>query len=485
MVCGGRNRCNRRMADIHEMGARELAAAIRRRELSPVDVAEYYLARGERLNEQVGAFITHTPDLALDQARAAERTITEAADADELPPLLGVPVPVKDLDMVAGVRWTWGSAAFTDQVAGVDDAVVEAMREGGVTITGKTNTPEFGLPCYTENALAPPARTPWDPSRSAGGSSGGAAAAVASGIAPVAQGSDGGGSVRIPASACGLFGIKPTRGRISAGPVKPDLIGLATAGPLARSVRDAALLLDVMTVDRPGDMYLAPPHAGTFLAAADRDPGRLRVGRFVEPLLPGTVVDPECRAAYENTSALLAELGHEVDDIEPPFSGDLVGAFTTIWAAMATLYPVAPDREERLMPLTRWLRDRGMAQTTPEYLSACTSLQWALRAAMPRMNAYDVILTPTVTQPPRPVGYFTEAPDPEREFERVSRFACFTPAFNISGQPSVNVPINWTDGGLPIGVMLTGRLGGEDTLISLSAQLEAAPPWHHRRPAIW
>ena len=473
------------MADIHDLTAYDIAAAIRARRLSPVEVTEHYLTRIDALGDRVGAFITVTADLARDEARKAERQVMEAADPAGLPPLLGVPVPVKDLDMVAGVRWTWGSRAFEDQVATVDDAVVEAMREGGVTVLGKTNTPEFGLPCHTENALAPPARTPWDLSRSAGGSSGGAAAAVSAGLAPVAQGSDGGGSVRIPASVCGLFGIKPTRGRISAAPVKPDLIGLSTAGPLARTVRDAATLLDVMTVDRPGDLYLAPPHAGTFTDCVDRPPGRLRIGRFATPPVPGVEVAPEVLAAYESVSALLADLGHEVEDVEPPFGPELVGPFTTIWAAMATLYPVAPDREDRLLPLTRFLRDRGLAQTTPEYLGACTTLQWAMRQALPRLNAYDALLAPTVTAPPRPVGHFTEGADGAEEFARISRFACFTPAFNVTGQPAVNVPVEWTDEGLPIGMMLTGRMGGEDTLISLSAQLESARPWASRRPEIW
>lgn len=473
------------MAEIHDLTACDLAAAIRARRLSPVEVTEHYLARIEALNDQVGAFITVTAEQARDDARKAERTVQETADPADLPPLHGVPVPVKDLDMVAGVRWTWGSRAFEDQVAGVDDAVVEAMRAGGVTITGKTNTPEFGLPCHTENALAPPARTPWDLTRSAGGSSGGAAAAVASGLAPVAQGSDGGGSVRIPASVCGLYGIKPTRGRISAGPVKPDLIGLSTAGPLARTVRDAAVLLDVMATTRPGDLYLAPPHEGTFAGCVDREPGRLRIGRFATPPVPGGEPDPEVLAAYESASELLAGLGHEVEDVAPPFGADLLAPFTTIWAAMATLYPVPPDREELLLPLTRWLRDQGMRQTTPEYLGACTALQWAMRAAMPRMDAYDAILAPTVAQVPRPVGYFSQGGDPAEEFARISRFACFTPAFNVTGQPAVNLPLYWTDEGLPIGVMLAGRLGGEGTLIALSAQLEAARPWAARHPAIW
>ena len=219
------------------------------------------------------------------------------------------------------------------------------LRAAGAVFTGKTATPEFGLPCYTETRIGPPARTPWDLSRSAGGSSGGAGAAVASGLAPAAQGSDGGGSIRIPASVCGLFGIKPSRGRISSAPLMPDLVGLGVDGPLARTVADAALLLDVMTGNNPGDMYTQPPlpPGETFLAHARRDPGRLRIGRTLQHPVDGGEVHPDCVAAYEEASMLLADLGHEVVDIQAPLSPDAVPFFETLWYAMATLAPVRPS----------------------------------------------------------------------------------------------------------------------------------------------
>src|SRR6202050_434511 len=232
------------MSQIHELTMIELATAIRSKELSPVAVTDHYLQRTQELNDQVGAFFTITAELAAEQALAAEKAVAEAPDPGSLPPLTGVPIPIKDLNMVAGVRQTLGSVAFADNVPAEDDYVTGAIRAAGAVITGKTATPEFGLPCYTETDIGPPARTPWDLSRSAGGSSGGAAAAVAAGLAPAAQGSDGGGSIRIPASVCGLFGIKPSRGRISEGPLMPDLAGLGVNGPLARTVADAALLLD-------------------------------------------------------------------------------------------------------------------------------------------------------------------------------------------------------------------------------------------------
>ncbi|MQA93905.1 MAG: amidase [Streptosporangiales bacterium] len=467
------------------MTALELAAAVRRRELSPVEITEHYLDRIERLNDTVGAFVTVTAEDARASAKQAELAVADAADPAALPPLHGVPVPIKDLDMVQNVRWTWGSAAFEDQIAPLDDDVVTAIRRAGAVLLGKTQAPEFGLPPYTENAVGPPARTPWDLTRSAGGSSGGAAAAVAAGLAPVAQGSDGGGSVRIPASVCGLVGIKPSRGRISSGPIKPDLIGLSTAGPLARTVRDAALLLDAMVIRSPGDMYWAPSADGGFLGCAEREPGRLRIARFATSPVPGGDPHPDVLAAYEAATTLLTDLGHEVEEITPPFGPELIAPFETVWAAMSTLYPVAPDREDRLLPLSRWLRERGQATAVPEYLNACTALQWAMRAAMPLLESYDAVLNPTVSLPPVPLGYFTDGADGAEEFERIKGFAAFTATYNVSGQPAVSLPLFWTDEGLPTGIMLAGRPGDEATLISLSAQLEAARPWHGRRPEVW
>ena len=264
------------MTKIHDLTVLELAAAIRSRELSPVEITAHYLGRIEALNSDVGAFYTVTADAAREQAAEAEKAVARASDPAALPPLTGVPIPIKDLNMVAGVRQTLGSLVYEDNVPDESDHVSAALRAAGAVMPGKTATPEFGLPCYTETKIGPPARTPWDLSRSAGGSSGGAGAAVAAGLAPAAQGSDGGGSIRIPSSVCGLFGIKPTRGRISSAPLVPDLFGLGIDGPLARTVADAALLLDVMTGNQDGDMYTLPPlPAGeTFLGHASRDARR-------------------------------------------------------------------------------------------------------------------------------------------------------------------------------------------------------------------
>jgi amidase len=474
------------MPQIHELTVIELAAAIRAGELSPVAVTDHYLRRAAALNDQVGAFYTVTAELAAEQAAAAEKAVARAADPAGLPPLTGVPIPVKDLNMVAGVRQTMGSVAYASNVPDADDYVVTRLKDAGAVITGKTATPEFGLPCYTETRIGPPARTPWDLSRSAGGSSGGAAAAVAAGLAPAAQGSDGGGSIRIPSSVCGLVGVKPSRGRVSGGPLAPDLAGLATNGPIARTVADAALLLDVMSGNYPGDMYTQPPlpPGESFLACASRPPGRLRIGRTLQNPMQDAKVHPDCTAAYEEASDLLASLGHEVEDISMPVGSDAVPFFETLWYAHAALAPLSPGQEEVLLPLTRYLRARGEVIKAPELLFAQGYLQFVTRTAAVALSGYDAVLTPTLAQPPVPVGYFDEV-NPAGNFERQKRFTPFTAVYNVTGQPAISLPLHWSAEGLPIGVMLAGRTGGEGTLISLSAQLEEARPWKQRHPPLW
>ncbi len=477
------------MTEIHDLTVTEQAGAIRDGQLSSAEITGHYLDRIDRLNDQTGAFYTVTADLAREQAAAADELAARARRGGEtaaLPPLTGVPVPIKDLNMVAGVRMTMGSTVFADTVPTEDDYVVVELRKAGIVITGKTATPEFGLPCYTETKIGPPARTPWDLSRSAGGSSGGAAAAVAAGLAPAAQGSDGGGSIRIPSSVCGLFGIKPSRGRISGGPLMPDLSGLSTDGPIARTVADAALLLDVMTCSYPGDMYMLPPlpPGETFLGHASREPGRLRIGRSITNVVPGATVHDDCVAAYEDASKLLADLGHEVEDVELPFGSDAVPMFEVLWYSMATLAPIDPAQEGDLLPLTQYLRSKGAKVSAGELIYAQAYLQGVMRPAMAQLHRYDAFLSPTLASPPVPVGYFDEV-DPAENFERQKRFTPYTALYNISGQPAVSLPLYWNAQGLPIGVMLAGRIGDEATLISLSAQIEAARPWRDKHPELW
>jgi amidase len=472
---------------LHELSAVEQAEAVRHRAVSPVELVEHYLARIQALDGQLNAFVTVTADQALDQAKQAERQLMEAREPSALPPLFGVPTAIKDLNLTAGVRTTFGSKVFAEFISPLDDDSVRLLRDAGTISLGKTATPEFGLPCYTEPAGREATVTPWDRGRLAGGSSGGAAAATASGLVPFAQGSDGGGSIRIPASVCGLFGIKPSRGRVSRGPISGDVTMLSVIGPLARTVADAVAMLDVLAVPQPGEPYWAPPlPAGeTFADHVGRDPGRLLIGRYATPTVSGAKVEPECLTAWEQASALLVELGHDVEDADPPVNETSIPVFELVWAVASHSYPVDPAREVELQPLTRWLRGQGGNASAPDFLRALQQLQRVARSAVRAHARFDVVLTPTLAQPPRPIGWFSGAPDPAEDFARQKRFTPFAAIYNVTGQPAVSVPLHWTDDGLPIGVQLVGRPGGEATLIELGSQLEAARPWAHRRPPIW
>lgn len=471
------------MSEIHDLTVLEQAAAVRSKTVSPVELVEHYLSRIERLNESVGAFVTVTPELALGAAREAERAVADGAG--DLPPLHGVPTAIKDLNLTAGIPTRFGTSAWEPLDLGIDDFVVSKITVAGLISLGKTNTPEFGLPCYTEPDVAPPARTPWDLERSAGGSSGGAAAATSAGLVPAAQGSDGGGSIRIPSSLCGLFGIKPARGRVSNAPISPEISGLATNGPLARTVRDAAALLDAMSGPGPSDWLWPPPPHTSFLAACDDEPSALRIGRYSTPVVGDTAADPECEAAYEAATQLLTDLGHTVVDHVPTFSPDLVPAFEAVWAMEFASLPIEPADEPKLRPLTRWIREKGRGLSGSDFHHALATLRLAARAEIEATQIYDAVLTPTLAQPPPLVGQIRNDEDPAADFEAQKRFTPFTAPYNMSGQPAVSLPLFWTDAGLPIGIQLIGRPCDEITLLRLSAQLEAAAPWAHRRPACW
>ena len=463
------------MAELHDLTALEQGELIRKGEVSPLELADHYLDRVDRLDD-VGAFVTTTSD------QARERAV--ALPAGERP-LWGVPTAIKDLNLTAGVPTRFGSEAFRDFVPDVSDGVTLSIEAAGMVSLGKTNTPEFGSPCYTEPDVAPPAVTPWDRTRMAGGSSGGAAAAVAAGLVPVAHGSDGGGSIRIPASCCGLVGLKPTRGRISGFPMYGDPIGLATGGSLARTVRDAAALLDVLAGRRPGDPSWAPAPAGTFLEACDRDPGPLRIARFVAPVIADVEVDQECVVAYEAASALLESLGHEVSDVPVPLPAEAVPVFETCWAVLTALSVVPPEKESLLRPLTTWLTDRGRAVSGPEFGLAIGAMRRFAAGALTSLASYDAVLTPTLAVPPLPVGAIRNDADPAADFEAQKAFTPWTSAWNVTGMPAVSLPLHWTPDGLPVGVMLAARPAEEELLLSLSAQVEAAAPWHDRRPPGW
>ncbi len=468
------------VSELHDLTALEQGRAVRRREVSPLELVDHYLARAD----DVGAFVTRTSELARDRAAGL---MTELSADEPAPdePLWGVPTAIKDLNMTAGVRTTFGSPVFADFVPEVSDAVTLAIESAGMVSLGKSSTPEFGSPCYTEPEGLPPAVTPWDRTRMAGGSSGGAAAAVAAGLVPLAQGSDGGGSIRIPASCCGLVGLKPSRGRTSGHPMYGDPVGLGTAGPIARNVRDAAAMLDVLAGRRVGDPAWAPAPSSSFLSACDRDPGRLRIARFSTPLVADTPIDPECLQAYEDASALLVSLGHDVEDVPPPLAPEAVPVFETCWAVLTALSVVPPEAEPLLRPLTRWLFERGRAVSGPEFGLAIGELRRVAAGALTVLAPYDAVLTPTLAVPPLPVGAIRDDDDPSADFEAQKAFTPWTSAWNVTGMPAVSLPLHWTPHGLPVGVMLAARPAEEELLISLSAQVEAAAPWHDRHPPGW
>src|SRR4051812_28369689 len=365
MRCRGRGLASPSVTQLHDLTALQQAAAVRAGEVSPTELVEHSLARIQALDAKLGAFITVTPERALEAAGRAESLVGRGGDhAGELPPFLGVPTAIKDLNNTAGIRTTFGSTVMTDFVPNADDAVVVKLAAAGTISLGKTNTPEFGFSCYTDNGLVGPARSPWDPSRLAGGSSGGAAVAVAAGMVPFAQGSDGGGSIRIPASINGLFGLKPSRGRVSNAPYGAEGTGLGTNGPLARTVRDAAAMLDAIAGPVLGDPAWAPPlPAGeTFLGWADRAPARLRIGRFQEAAMPGVELEPEVRAAFEDASALLESLGHDVEDVPPGLLGpDVLGSFEKVWRWSGRPCPLPPNGRRGLRPSPPERAGQGLA----------------------------------------------------------------------------------------------------------------------------
>jgi amidase len=465
------------VSELHDLTALEQGSAIRAGEVSPLELVEHYLTRIERLSDRVGAFVTVTGELARRQAVLAAHRV-----GDFTSPLYGVPTAVKDLNATAGIRTEFGSATMAGNVPEVSDEVVLRMEAAGLVSLGKTTTPEFGSPCYTEPDNAPPARTPWDLERMAGGSSGGAAAAVAAGLVPLAQGSDGGGSIRIPASCCGLFGLKPTRGRVSGGPMYGDPVGLGVAGPLTRTVRDAAALLDVLAGPAVGDPFWAPPPPRSFLAGCDADPGKLRVGRFAQPVIADVAVHPEVLKAYEDASRLLVSLGHDVEDIDVPLPSDAVQTFETCWSVLTALSVAPPGTEHLLRPLTRWLQERGRAVSGPEFGLAIGELRRVAAGALRALAPYDAVLTPTLAQPPLRIGAIRDDDDPARDFENQKAFTPWTSAWNVTGMPAASLPLHVTPDGLPVGVMLACRPGEEHQLLALCAQVEQAAPWEFVAP---
>jgi amidase len=455
------------------LSAVEQARLIRAGEVSSRELVEHYLERIDRLDPSLNAFVTVCADEAL-----ADATAIDLSEGDE--PFRGVPVAVKDLTATAGIRTTYSSHAYADNVPDFDTAVVRRIREAGFVIVGKTNTPEFGTVAFTESELNGATRNPWSPERTPGGSSGGAAAAVAAGLVPIAHATDGGGSIRIPASCCGLFGLKPSRGRVSSAPFG-SLEGLSTAGPLARTVEDAAAFLDVLAGYEPGDPWWAPPPSEPFAASTATVPHRLRIAATATPPMD-TPVDPECIRAVESAGALLSELGHEVVDATPPWRDpDLFTLFLTVWQVSPALYPVD---ETLLTPLNRGLVESSRTTSAADYARAVAALQLLARRVVAFWEGVDAVLTPTLALEPVAIGWQDAVGGAIPQLLRNVEFTPFTAIANLTGQPAMSLPLHWSDEGLPVGVQVIGPPAGEALLLQLAAQVEQARPWADRRPPV-
>ena len=458
--------------------ARVQAELVRSRQVSPVELTNAYLDRIDALNPRINAYVTVAADFAREQARRAE----QALDAgDELPAFHGVPISIKDLHDTAGIRTTHGTAEWADRVPEHDYEVVARIKAAGFVVLGKTIVPEFGPLNISEPPAYPPGRNPWDPARSCGGSSGGAAAALAAGLCPVSQGSDGGGSIRNPAAWCGVYGLKPSRGRVSAAP-KPQQF-FSIDGPLARTVGDAAALLDVMAGYSTGDAWWAPPPERRFHDEVATGPGRLRVAFHSHPGVEAGEVAPAYREAVEDTAQLLEDLGHVVEPCEPPiFSPGMLALTSAVFAANhAALAPERPPLDT-LDPWMRMLMKMGQAVSATDYVAAMNTLQGTCRSAVASFDDYDVLLTPTVARRPPEIGAFRDV-----GIDRVAEMFALTPftsMWNTTGQPAASLPLATDHDGLPVGVQLIGRPGDEATLIRLSTQLEEACPWADRRPTV-
>ncbi len=444
-----------------------LAAAVRDGEVTPAELVEATFRRLESVEPDLNAFVTTWRE--------------EPLDALPDGPFRGVPIAIKDLTDTRGIRTTYSCRAFADNVPARDAAVVRRIREAGFVIVGKTNTPEFGSTAVTESALNGACRNPWDLGRTPGGSSGGAAAHVAAGVLPLAHGSDGGGSIRIPASCCGLFGLKPSRGRVSGAPHGDGGLPLSQNGPLSWTVRDAAAFLDVIAGYEAGDSVRLPPPPRPFADEVGAAPGRLRIAFTLEPPLEFPV-DAPCAAAVAGAASLLVELGHEVREATPLWSEDgLLDRFGVLWRVGPPLYGVPADQLE---PLNGALAELAYRTTAMEYVGAVLSLQAYARRVMSFWDEVDVVVTPTLAKLPVPIGWVSESDDPWDHYRRAAEFTPFTAVANLTGQPAASVPFATAEG-LPVGIQLLGRAGDEATLLRLAAQIEEARPWIDRTPPVF
>jgi amidase len=465
--------------DLAFTSALDQADLVRRGEVSPTDLVELHLERIERLNPQLDAYLTVAGAQARETARQAEKELAAASDTGDLPPFLGVPISIKDLNDTAGIRTTHGTAEWHDRVPDRDEEVVARIKRAGFVILGKTNTPEFGSRAVTQTPAYPSARNPWDTSRTPGGSSGGAGAAVAAGLGPVAQGSDGGGSIRVPSAWCGVFGIKPARGRVSSAP-HPQSWN-ATNGPIARTVADAAALLDVMEGPAIGDVWHLAPPAQPFLEDARQAPARLRVAWTTTPVDRDTVVEPAWRDAVTATITLLEAAGHELVEVELPA---LDVSTLALVPASGTAARLDLPPTETLDTTNQTLIAYAAGMTAKDLMVAEHEIHRVTRLFAEWFQGFDVLLTPPMTAAPPPVGEAAMGDEDFAGMLELMKLVAFTPMANMTGQPAVAVPAGLDADGLPVSVQVVGRPHDESTIIRVAAQLEAARPWAHLRPPV-
>ena len=469
-------------SDYLQADATALAELIRSGAVSALEVTEAAIARAEAVNPTVNAIVTPM------YAQGREQAARSAGGA-----LAGVPFLVKDLNYVAGVRCSFGSRLWADFVPDHDAEIVTRYRNAGLVLLGKSNTPEVGLAATTESVFLGPARNPWDTTRTAGGSSGGAAAAVAAGIVPVAHATDGGGSIRIPAACCGLVGLKPTRARTPLGPDVGEGWGSMSVGHVvSRSVRDSALLLDLTHGPARGDPYHAPAFAGSFLNAVSQAPGPLRVAIDLHPVSGGEV-HADCLEAVRRTAGLLQSLGHDVEEASPVFDrfAFLMATDTLVSANVANNVFARAARlgvevnAECVERLTLRLANYGRSLSADRYAHSINHVHSIGRLMEAFLHSYDLVLSPTLLQPPVALGYLdTDSEDGMTYGARFRSFWGFTSLYNATGQPAISLPLHWTADGLPVGVQLAAGFGEEAKLLQVAGQLEHAVGGFNRRAVI-
>jgi aspartyl-tRNA(Asn)/glutamyl-tRNA(Gln) amidotransferase subunit A len=460
------------------LSALELGAAYRARTLKPSEVTEAALRQIERVNPAVNAFVTVTANVAREAAQESDRRFAEGRVAGLLD---GIPVGIKDLSPTAGIRTTRGSRVYASDVPAEDAPIVERLKRGGAVILGKTNTPEFGWKSPTDNLLFGPTRNPWNLERTAAGSSGGSAAAVACGMGPIATGGDGGGSIRQPASFCGVFGIKPTFGLVPMFP--PSVAGsFVSEGPLSRTVRDSAIMLDVIAGPDARDIFSAPGPNIDYLTTCDGGIAGLRVAW--SPDLGYAAVDPAVREITERAAHRFTELGAHVEEAAPGWP-DPFELFHTLFYSLVggTADDLLPEWQGQIDPGLERIRDAGRNVTAFDIARAQKIRNELQLTAASFLERYDLLLTPTMTLPPFPIG--TDFP-PEVGGRPVTgmQWTAFTFPFNMTGNPAASVPAGWTEDGLPIGLQVVGRRWQDDVVLRACAAFEAIQPWVNRRPPV-